>query len=117
MKKYSLFLFIILLSLNCSTDERIRKRNKKKPASGTKKEFQIIKGKLEIYSEKEMYIVKNWKTRSRVSYQIENINEFPELKSLKDKILTVKVKILEQKSPWSGKIKLKEIIKIEEDNE
>ena len=103
--------------MKCSTNENIKKRNEKKPVSEIKKEFQIIKGKLEIYSEDEMYIVKNWKTRSRISYRIENIDKFPKLKSLKGKILIVKAKILEQKSPWSGKIELKEIVKIEEENE
>lgn len=97
-RTFSLALIIFLMT--CSSSKNV------------KKEIQIteITGKIEVTKESKVtyvYIVENWKTRSRVSYEVVNQNEFIKYKG---KILKVTAELLEKGSPFSGKVRITKVI-------
>ncbi len=119
MKKLVLLLIFIVLYINCSSKQNVKKSNVDEEEVVKKKsEIVTIIGKVEVYpqeEEVEVYIVKNWKTRSRITYRIINYKDHKRLLDLKEKILKVNASLIEMKSPWTGKINLLEILEILEE--
>ncbi len=121
MKKLVLLFIFLTLCISCSSKQNVKKSGVDEEEV-TKKELKIvtITGKIEVYPQKqetEVYIVENWKTRSRITYRIVNHKEHKHILELKEKILKVKASLLEMKSPWTGKINLLEILETLEQEE
>ncbi len=99
----SLIILVFVLIINCSAKE---KTVQTKPNKNI--ETVSIIGKVEIYNNKsgyDVYIVVNWKTRSKVSYKVIN-KKAKDLKNYKDAIVKAKGIILKQHSIWSKDIKV-----------
>ena len=104
MRKYSLLIFIILFA-GCSAQAKEIKKEPVKPEVKQQSEI-VIKGKVEFYNEKEIYIVENWTSRSRISYKIINKKEADTLKKMKDSIVEAKGIIVKNYSIWNKDFKL-----------
>lgn len=100
--KILLLIPILVITLGCSSHDKTKVKKSYKEI--------LIYGKVEVYSKNEVYIVQNWKTRSRISYRLTDKNNIKEIITKNGKVLKVKALLLEQTSPWSGKIKLLEIL-------
>jgi len=93
---------ILLIILGCSSQDKTERKKSYKEI--------LIYGKVEVYNKNEVYIVQNWKTRSRISYRLTDKNNIKKIIPKNGKILKVKALLLEQISRWGGKIKLLEIL-------
>ena len=69
----------------------------------------IIEGLVEVYNNKEVYIVEKWRSRSRRSYRVKNMVE--KIASYKGKIVKVEGKI-RRYSPFSGEIHVDKIVSV-----
>ena len=69
----------------------------------------IIEGLVEIYANKDVYIVEKWQSRSRRSYKVMNMTR--KIASYKGKIIKVKGKI-RRYSPFSGEIHVDKILTV-----
>ena len=120
MKKIFLLItfILILFCFSCSSKKNVKKIDldeKEVTREKLKPKIVILSGKVEIYpqnDETEVYIVENWKTRSRVTYKVINYKNHKRILDLNEKIVKVKVSLLEKSSPWTGKVNLLEILEI-----
>ncbi len=106
LMRVKIFLFLVLgllILVYCAAQKKAEKKK------AQKKEI-ILYGKVEVYSKDEVYIVSNWKSRSRISYRLTDKHNIKKLISKNGKILKVKALLLKMQSPWGGKIKILKII-------
>lgn len=108
MRQICVLVLIMFIGMHCSSTNIDKNETRNKPVVIT------ITGKIELYRDNKdlkTYIVKNWKTRSRISYLI--LNDQPYTK-MGNKILTVSAELVEQTGAWSGKVN---IIKVMEEKQ
>lgn len=107
MKKifYFLIALMVFINLSCLND----KDNKNQ--SNNEKNIEIF-GKLEIGKDNLICIVANWNSRSRISYYVYGEYQKKLSKNI-GKIVRVSGKIIGELSPWSKKILVNSIIKLE----
>jgi len=124
MKKVLLLILLMTIGMSCSCKKNIKEDQvtEKKGGADTKTSIKkntkklVLLGKVEIYPQKdntkEVYIVVNWKTRSRITYKVINYNEKKRILKLKNRIIKAKVLLRKQMSPWTGKVELLEILEV-----
>lgn len=97
-----LFISILFLTLNFSCTKNINKNNCNN--------VKIITGLFKIY-DNEYIIIVNPESKSRISYNLLNIDFFKKMKlnKFKDKMVKAKVCVVKKKSPWNIDAKLIEI--------
>ena len=69
----------------------------------------IVEGLVEVYNNKDVYIVERWKSRSRISYKVTNMRE--KIASYKGKVIKVKGKI-RRYNPFSAEIHVDRILSV-----
>ncbi|MBN1897398.1 MAG: hypothetical protein JW827_01355 [Spirochaetes bacterium] len=75
-----------------------------------------VYGKVEVYSDNEIYLVANWKTRSRISYKLIDKKDIQAFMKRENRILEIKAELIQMKGPYNGIIKILEILKEEAPN-
>ena len=107
MKNIIFFILIlpVLFFISCSSND-VKKGEKMAPPKKV-----ILSGKVEVSPQEnrtDVYIVQNWKTKSKISYKVKNKEKVIKMDG---KILELDVLLYPMKSPWSGEIEIIRIIK------
>ncbi|WP_022671233.1 hypothetical protein [Hippea alviniae] len=106
MRKFiGLLIFVLVLTFTYGCNSKTERHTLKKSVI---KNYGILVGLVEVYG-KDVYIVSNYTSRSRVSYYVEG--------RLKNDIARLNGKVVEvkgetQRIGWSGTIKVEKIIRV-----
>ncbi|HOK39617.1 MAG TPA: hypothetical protein PLD27_01065 [bacterium] len=103
-KIYFLFFLIILFVFNCAVFQSTKEKEERNSSEKETKEIVQLTGIINVTDEDYIYLVVNWKSRSKKTYEIIGDNR-DEFRKLNNKIIIADCIMVEEKY-WSGKIKI-----------